>query len=144
MARAANGFCRKLSRRSRSEGWNYSTDTGWKDWDIQVYGSFWWGIKLRTVTEYHGGPKCLTRIRLDTQMVATTFLINLVLLAILGYRQLFVPGNHLWLWIPYLIAVGFLAARGYRLKEARRRACRRGGTTLRICARRTKAGEKTI
>jgi hypothetical protein len=50
-------------------------------------------------------------------MVATTFLINLVLLASLGYRQLFVPGNHLWLWIPYLVAVCFLVARGYRLKK---------------------------
>jgi O-antigen biosynthesis protein len=101
----------------QSEGWNYSIDTGWKDWDVQVYGSFWWGIKLRSVTEYHGGPKCLTRIKLGTQMVATTFLINFVLLVILGYRQLFVPGNHLWLWIPYLVAVCFLFARGYRLKK---------------------------
>ncbi len=100
-----------------TEGWNYSTDTGWKDWDIQVYGSFWWGIKLRSVTEYHGGPKCLTRIKLDTHMVATTFLINLVLLAVFVYRQFFVPGNDLWLWIPYLIGVGILAARGYRLKK---------------------------
>jgi hypothetical protein len=40
-----------------------------------------------------------------------------VLLVILGYRQLFVPGNHLWLWIPYLVAVCFLVARGYRLKK---------------------------
>ena len=73
----------EIIRALETEGWNYSTDTGWKDWDIQVYGSFWWGIKLRSVTEYHGGPKCLTRIKLDTQMVATTFLINLVLLAAL-------------------------------------------------------------
>ena len=100
-----------------TEGWNYSIDTGWKDWDIQVYGSFWWGIRLRSVTEYHGGPKCLTRIKLNTHMVATTFLINLVLLAILGYRQLYVPGSDLWLWIPYVIGVGILASRGYRLKR---------------------------
>jgi glycosyltransferase involved in cell wall biosynthesis len=100
-----------------AEGWNYSTDTGWKDWDIQVYGSFWWGIKLRSVTEYHGGPKCLTRIRLDTHMVATTFLINLALLVILGYRQFFVPGSDLFLWIPYLVGVGFLVTRAYRLKK---------------------------
>ena len=100
-----------------TEGWNYSIDTGWKDWDIQVYGSFWWGIRLRSVTEYHGGPKCLTRIKLNTHMVATTFLINLVLLAILGYRQLYVPGSDLWLWIPYIIGVGILASRGYRLKR---------------------------
>lgn len=100
-----------------TEGWNYSTDTGWKDWDVQVFGSFWWGIKLRSVTEYHGGPKCLTRIQLDTHMVATTFLTNLILLAILGYRQVLEPGGDLWLWIPYLIWVGILYGRARRLKK---------------------------
>ncbi|MGB8464961.1 MAG: hypothetical protein WCE49_08465, partial [Terrimicrobiaceae bacterium] len=78
---------------------------------------FWWGIKLRSVTEYHGGPKCLTRVKLETHMVATTLLINLLLLAVLGYRQLYVPGSDLWLWIPYVIGVGILASRAYRLKR---------------------------
>jgi hypothetical protein len=50
-------------------------------------------------------------------MVATTFLINLVLLVILGYRQFFVPGSDLFLWIPYLVGVGFLVMRAYRLKK---------------------------
>lgn len=100
-----------------TEGWNYSTDTGWKDWDVQVYGSFWWGIKMRSVTEYHGGPKCLTRIELQTHMVATTFLVNLVLLCILAYRQFFVDGPDLWLWIPYLIFVGYLSMRLWQLKR---------------------------
>ena len=88
-----------------TEGWNYSTDTGWR------------GIKLRSVTEYHGGPKCLTRIQLDTHMVATTFLVNLVLLGILAYRQFIVPGSDLWLWIPYLIWVAVLTWRARRLKR---------------------------
>lgn len=100
-----------------TEGWNYSTDTGWKDWDIQIYGSFWWGIKLRSVTEYHGGPKALTRVHLGTHMVATTFLINAILLLILGYRQFFVEGSDLWLWIPYLIGLAFLMSRAHRLKK---------------------------
>ena len=100
-----------------TEGWNYSTDTGWKDWDIQVYGSFWWGIKVRSVTEYHGGPKCLTRIKLDTHMVATTYLFNLIVLVILLYRQAFDPGGDLWIWIPYLLVVAILAHRARRLKR---------------------------
>ena len=40
-----------------TEGWRYSTDTGWKAWDIQIYGNLWWNLRLRTVTEYHGGPE---------------------------------------------------------------------------------------
>ena len=100
-----------------SEGWNYSTDTGWKDWDLQIYGSFWWGVKLRSVTEYHGGPKCLTRVHLATRMVATTFLINIILLSILLYRQFLVPGSDLWLWVPYIVFVLFLFRRVWRLKR---------------------------
>ncbi len=100
-----------------NEGWNYSMDTGWKDWDLQIYGSFWWGIQLRSVTEYHGGPKALTRIHLGTRMVATTFLINLVLLGILLYRQFLVSGSDWWLWIPYVIFVFILFRRIWRLKR---------------------------
>ena len=59
---------RRCSPRSpamlETEGWRYSTDTGWKSWDVQIYGNLWWNLRLRTVTEYHGGPKCLTRVRL--------------------------------------------------------------------------------
>ena len=101
-----------------TEGWNYSTDTGWKNWDVQIYGSFWWGIKLRSVTEYHGGPKCMTRVHLSTRMVATTVLINIILLSLLAYRVAFSPGADLWLWIPaYVIFLSALLSRLYRLKK---------------------------
>lgn len=99
------------------EGWSYSTDTGWKEWDVQVYGSFWWGVKLRTVTEYHGGPKCLTKVGLRSRMVATTVLINVILLGILLYREFLVPGSDWWLWVPYVVFVGVLATRMMRLKR---------------------------
>jgi O-antigen biosynthesis protein len=103
--------------RLEDEGWNYSTDTGWKNWDLQIFGSVWWGIKLHSVTEYHGGPKCLTRIRLEAGVVGTTVLINLVLFAILLFRQFYVPGSDLWLWVPYLIFVMVLLNRARRLKK---------------------------
>lgn len=99
-----------------TEGWNYSTDTGWKEWDIQVYGSFWWGVCLRSVTEYHGGPKCLTRVGLSTHMVATTFLTNLLMISFLIYwaatgHAMFLPG------LLYAIIMMIIWFRGYRLKK---------------------------
>lgn len=100
-----------------TEGWSYSTDTGWKRWDIQIYGSFWWGTRLSTVTEYHGGPKCLTRAKLDTHMVATTILVNAVILGALAYRQFLEPGSDLWLWIPYLVLLTVFYQRARRLKK---------------------------
>ena len=100
-----------------SEGWNYSLDTGWKNWDVQIYGSFWWGIQMRSVTEYHGGPKCLTRVHLRTRMVATTFLLSFILLGILAYQQFFIPEASLWPWIPYALFEFFLFLRARRLKR---------------------------
>ena len=100
-----------------SEGWNYSIDTGWKNWDTQVYGSFWWGIQMRSVTEYHGGPKCLTRVHLKLRMVATTLLLNFILLTVLAYHQLLVPDAHWWPFVPYGIFVLVLFRRAHRLQR---------------------------
>ena len=99
------------------EGWNYSIDTGWKDWDLQIYGSFWWGIQMRSVTEYHGGPKCLTRVHLKTRMVATTLLLNFVLVCLVLWHQLAIGGPSWWPWIPYGVFVFVLFRRARRLKR---------------------------
>lgn len=99
------------------EGWNYSIDTGWKNWDVQIYGSFWWGIQLRSVTEYHGGPKCLTRVHLRSKMVASTFLANAIALCILAYQHFLIPNAPWWPWIPYALFVLILARRARRLKR---------------------------
>ena len=99
-----------------NEGWNYSTDTGWKNWDVQIYGSFWWGVTLRSVTEYHGGPKCLTRIGLATRMVATTFLLHFLLVSFLIY---WASTDHA-MGLPLAIYAGvslFVWSRGHRLKK---------------------------
>lgn len=99
------------------EGWNYSLDTGWKEWDIQIYGSFWWGIRLRSVTEYHGGPKCLTRISLSTRMVATTILANLLVLSYLIYQFFTASSRTPWFLALYGILLVVLFTLAYRLKK---------------------------
>ncbi len=99
------------------EGWRYSTDTGWKSWDVLVYGNLWWSIKVATVTEYHGGPKCLTRARLGLMMVPTTFLVSAILLCTLLYRQIFSHSSDFWLWIFSATFVTWLLFRGSRLKR---------------------------
>jgi glycosyltransferase involved in cell wall biosynthesis len=98
------------------EGWRYSTDTGWNEWDIQIYGNFWWSIALQTVTEYHGGMKALTRAALRYRFVTTTVIINLFALSMLIYRQLNRSHIDLWSVIPYVCFVIFLALRARALK----------------------------
>ena len=99
------------------EDWRYSTDTGWNEWDIQIYGNFWWSVTLQTVTEYHGGLKCLTRAGLRSHFVTTTVIINLVALSLLFYRQLNVGHAEPWLIGTYLCFLIFLGIRARRLKH---------------------------
>jgi glycosyltransferase involved in cell wall biosynthesis len=99
------------------EGWRYSVDTGWKDWDIQIYGNFWWSIVLQTVTEYHGPGECLTRVRLRNRLVTTTVVFNLIALSLLIYRQLNITHIDLWFIVPYSLVLVFLATRARALKS---------------------------
>jgi len=100
-----------------SEGWSYSFDTGWKNWDAQVYGSLWWGVRMITVTEYHGGPKALTRVKLSVHSVATTLLLNAILLGVIAYRQSTSDSWDFWLQVPYAVFVIVLLSRARRLRR---------------------------
>ncbi len=99
------------------EGWRYSSDTGWNEWDIQIYGNFWWSVTLQSVTEYHGGPKCLTRVRLRHRFVPTTVIINLVIVTLLIYHQLNTANAQPWILLPYAVFITFLALRARQLKS---------------------------
>ena len=100
-----------------NEGWSYSTDTGWKDWDVQIYGHQFWSVQLSTVTEYHGGPKCLTRLRLRLRPVVTTVLINAVVLIALLYRQIFTHNTDIVPWALFFVWAFWLVSRALRLKR---------------------------
>jgi glycosyltransferase involved in cell wall biosynthesis len=98
------------------EGWRHSADTGWKDWDVLIYGNFWWSVSASTVTEYHGGPKCLTRVRLRARMVATTFLAHFIVGCGLAYRWASQGFIDTWLLVVYCICALTFAYRAWRLK----------------------------
>jgi hypothetical protein len=99
------------------EGWRYSTDSGWNEWDIQIYGNFWWSIALQTVTEYHGGGKCLTRVRLRDRLVTTTIIFSLIAGSLLIYRQLNISHVELWSIVFYGLFLLFLWTRARALKS---------------------------
>jgi len=105
-----------------TEGWRYSADTGWKDWDVLIYGTQFWSITVRTVTEYHGGPKCLTRVQLGAQPVVTTVLVNAVILSVLLYRAAISSNLDLGtagtiLKVGYFVFLFSMFARASRLKR---------------------------
>lgn len=105
-----------------TEGWRYSADTGWKDWDVQIYGNQFWSITARSVTEYHGGPKCLTRVHLGAKPVVTTVLIHAVILCVLLYRAAILQNfdlgmTGLILKAAYILFLFSMSSRATRLKR---------------------------
>ncbi|MFL6568968.1 MAG: glycosyltransferase [Chthoniobacterales bacterium] len=99
------------------EGWRYSSDTGWNDWDIHIYGNFFWSVALQTVSEYHGGSKCLTRAALWNRFVATTVILNLAIVALLTYHALNVGSVDVIALLGYGVFLLFLWNRGRTLKS---------------------------
>ncbi|MFV0336928.1 MAG: glycosyltransferase [Chthoniobacterales bacterium] len=100
------------------EGWSYSIDTGWQDWDVQVYGNFWWGVRMLSVTEIHRDG-CLTRVRVKNKLVATTVLLNAILLGVLAYQAWLNPQSMSFMILVglYALFVAYLAVRARRLKR---------------------------
>jgi hypothetical protein len=107
----------ETTRLLEDEGWSYSIDTGWNDWDLQIYGSFWWLVRLRSVTEYHGGPKCLTRAQLKLRMGGAAVLANFLALTTLAYQQLLAGGVAWWALVGYAVLAAFLWFRARRLQR---------------------------
>lgn len=104
-----------------TEGWRYSIDAGWGNNDLEVYGNRWWELRLRSVNEYHGGPKVLIRVghllRLST--FSWLFLFGSLTLLTLAFLK-FAEAPH----YPVIAGAGclvlvstLLAYRGLRLRH---------------------------
>ncbi len=81
-------FLRNFEVRLNREGWKYSADTGWTNWDYQIYGNRWWQIRLLTLTEEHGHGKRLTRVQLHPTLTMFSRLIGLVIgvISLMAYQ----------------------------------------------------------
>ena len=79
-------------------------------------GTFGGASFLRTVTEYHGGGKCLTRVQLRYRYVTTTIIVNLIVLTLLIYH--FLKSGHVPLIfaIPHILFALSLFLQARRLK----------------------------
>lgn len=52
----------KIEQLLDEEGWKYSLDTGWTNWDMHVFASRWWNLRLLTMTEIYPHGRRLTRV----------------------------------------------------------------------------------
>jgi len=78
------------------EGWRYSLDTGWDNWDLQIYGNRWSQVRLLSVTEEHGDGKRLTRVHIVPELsvlarvvASVAAVVTLWTLIKVGYDSLF-------------------------------------------------------
>ncbi len=97
------------------EGWKYSLDAGWGDWDILVFGNRWWQLRLRTANEYHGGPKVLIRVDHQLRMTMSTVLGGASLLTLILVGMLAFGSKTISASVALLLIALFLIYRGTRL-----------------------------
>jgi glycosyltransferase involved in cell wall biosynthesis len=59
-------FVQRILERLEQQGWEVKPDTGWCEFDAEIFGSRWAQLQLATVAEPHAGGKQLLRCRLRT------------------------------------------------------------------------------
>jgi len=109
-------FLEAIGARLNRDGWRYSPDTGWTDWDYQIYGNRWWQLRLLTMTEEHGDGKRLTRARLRPSPTTFSRLVGIVVgvISLLAFQKFWMETTPegfqmigIWfcavsLWLTYL------------------------------------------
>jgi GT2 family glycosyltransferase len=95
-------FVRAIIAKLERQGWQFKTDAGWSEFDLEVFGSRWSHLHLTTVAEAHAGGRQMLRCRLKTTWslpakVAFWSLFGFELLVI-GLVRSEIP----WLWLILL------------------------------------------
>ncbi len=99
------------------EEWKYALDTGWTDWDIHIFASRWWNLRLKTMTEIYPHGKRV--IRMDNLLHATTFCRLVYSILFTFMLALLFVSPHLWPWwigIP-IISSFWLAIHGLLVRR---------------------------
>lgn len=98
------------------EGWRYELDNGWSDWDLEIFGSRWWHVRIRTLSEHYPEEKRLTCVSNLLRPNA-----SYILVTVLGIGAMVTLGMTFALpWIltlsTILCGVGFGIYRGLTLR----------------------------
>ena len=90
-------FLSRVIERLDQRGWQNKPDTGWSNFDIEVYGSRWARLQLTTAAEFHEGGGQVVRCRLKSSW---TFLSRVVFWSIAGLEILIIAAiGKWWAWI---------------------------------------------
>src|SRR5208282_4536564 len=100
----------QITREVRQAGWRMREDSGWGEWDLEIYGSRYVKIRLTTATEHHHRVGMLTRVRVEllqsrfgqVLMVGALILMGLLLLHLWPFSRPAVLIPLAW-WAMYLV-----------------------------------------
>lgn len=101
-------FLRSILARLEEQGWQFKTDTGWSEFDVEIFGNRWTNLQLTTVAEPHAGNKQMFRCRLRTSWSLPG---KVVFWSALGFELLiigFVGTTLQWLWLLLLVQPLFI------------------------------------
>ncbi len=109
----------RTARALRPLGWPFQLDNGWRDWDLEVRNSRWWAVRMTSVTEFHGGENCLTRVRFSTKASGTDVVVTVAVAAAFIALLILLPDplHRLWIIGGYFLWWVFLEVRHRQLVE---------------------------
>ncbi len=61
----------QVKKEVAAAGWRVRADSGWSNWDMEIYGSRYVKVRLTSASEHHDGRGMLTRVRV--QLMPSTF-----------------------------------------------------------------------
>ena len=96
-------FLNQIFGRLDAQGWENKVDSGWNEFDVEIFGSRWSHLQVTTVAEPHGGNRQLLRCRLKTNW---SLFAKAAFWSALGFELLIigVVGREVpWLWMLLLI-----------------------------------------
>jgi hypothetical protein len=71
-----DALLRELQIALAQRHWPVTGDDGWRDWDLEVHSSWWWVVRMTSVTEYHAKQDRLTKVRLATRATLPTIVLH--------------------------------------------------------------------
>jgi GT2 family glycosyltransferase len=95
----------KINSLLEEEGWKFSLDTGWTNWDMHIFGSRWWNLRLRSMTEIYPHGRRLTRLGNFLNLSTFSSLLGGLLLTFSLVTVLTRPATSLWV----LCVISFFA-----------------------------------
>jgi glycosyltransferase involved in cell wall biosynthesis len=106
----------RILAKLEKEGWEHKADTGWNDYDVEIFGSRWSRLRLATATEELEGGKRVFRCRLKATWSLPA---RIVFWSVCGLEILLISmlaSAHPWIWM-LLLSMSLL---GWWLEQEKR------------------------